>query len=192
MCRRHLLTCRLHLRQVAQHLQLTRTGRCCRGEQSRLRHVPVTRCAAVPNSRPARSRAAFMEMPAMLPVSPAQRPSNNPVATERAIDALLPISGAALGSAAFGCAVRKTSSRLLRPLRTYPSRQVRCPTAATTAHGVRCVSGICVVRIRRRRSSCERLGKPATAQWFSRPAWHSRSPTYATNCRKQPWTVQPR
>ena len=39
---------------------------------------------------------------------------------------------------------------------------------------------------------CERLGKPATAQWFSRPAWHSRSPTYATNCRKQPWTVQPR
>jgi hypothetical protein len=90
-------------------------------------------------------RSIFMEMPAMLPVrSPVQRPSNNPVATERAIDALLPISGAALGSAAFGCAVRKTSSRLLRPLRTYPSRQVRCPTAATTAHGVRCVSGICV------------------------------------------------
>jgi hypothetical protein len=52
----------------------------------------------------------------------AQRPSNNPVATESASRCCLPISSVSSGSVVSGCAahaVRKTSSRLLGSLRTY-------------------------------------------------------------------------
>jgi hypothetical protein len=60
------------------------------------------------------------------------------------------------------------------------SCQVRRPTAAT-ANGVRCVSGVCVqCRCVDAEAPCERLGKPATAQWFSWRASHSLSPTFAT------------
>ena len=61
-----------------------------------------------PKEPAARSHAAFIKMPAMLPVrSPAE---------------CLPFSSASTGSVVFGCAGRagrKTSSRLLQSLRTY-------------------------------------------------------------------------
>jgi hypothetical protein len=112
--------------------------RCCIGRAN---------LGAVPKSRPARSRAAFMKMPAMLPVrSPAQRPSNNPVAIENVSRFCLPILSASSGSAVSGCAgraVRKRVHACCDRSEPTPSRQVRCPTTATT-HGVRCVSGACV------------------------------------------------
>jgi len=97
--------------------------RCCIGRANLIATCARTKCGAVPKSRPARSRAASMKMRAMLPVrSPAQIPSNNPVATESASRCCLPISSASSDWVGSGCAdraVRKTSSRSLRPLRTY-------------------------------------------------------------------------
>ena len=97
--------------------------RRCIGRENLTATCAPTRCDAVPRSRPARSRAAFMKRPAMLPVrSPAPRLSNNPVGSESGSRCCLPISSASLGSVVSGYAghtVRKTSSRSPRSLRTY-------------------------------------------------------------------------
>ena len=68
--------------------------------------------------------------------------TNNPAATESVSRCCLPVSSASSGLAVSGCAgraVRKTSSRSLRSLRTYAASRISSPDP-TTAHGVRCVS----------------------------------------------------
>jgi hypothetical protein len=109
-------------------------------------------------------------------------PSNNPVATENASRCCLLISSASSGSVASGCAartVRKTSSRSLRPLRTYVAS--RSSSHDRRRHNPwRALRKLRQCRFVDAEAPCERLGKPATEQWFSWPASPSRSPTFAT------------
>ena len=103
----------------------------CIGPANLIATYAHSRCDAAPRNRRARSRAAFMKMPAMLPArSPAQWHSNNPAATESVSRCCLPISSASSGLAVSGCAARagrKTSSRSRPSLRTYAASPSSSP-----------------------------------------------------------------
>jgi len=142
---------------------LTTAGRIVNNDQMLFRRANLiatrahTKCDVAQRSRPARSRAAFMKMPATLPVrSPIQKPSYNPVATESASRCCLPIASASSDSAASGCAdrgVRKTSSRSLRPLRTYAVLPSSSPDHRHSQWRALRKRASALVPMRRRRSS---------------------------------------